>query len=57
MDAGFATEERRQQRIRKMVTKNIGILYYGLGVSDDPRSVLYRDILGPDDLDYASEDF
>ena len=57
MDAGFATEERRQQRLRKMVTKNLGILYYGLGVSDDPRSVLYRDILGPQDLDYASEDF
>ena len=57
MDAGFATEERRHQRLRKMVTKNLGILYYGLGVSDDPRSVLYRDILGPDDLDYASEDF
>ena len=57
MDDGFATEERRNQRLRKMVTKNLGILYFGLGVSDDPRSVLYRDILGPDDLDYASEDF
>lgn len=57
MDAGFASEERRHQRLRKMVTKNLGILYYGLGVSDDPRSVLYRDILGPQDLDYASEDF
>ena len=57
MDAGFADEERQRQRLRKMVTKNIGILYYGLGVSDDPRSVLYRDILGPGDLDYASEDF
>ena len=30
---------------------------YGLAASDDPRSVLYRDILGPQDLDYASEDF
>jgi len=57
MDAGFANEERQQQRMRKMVTKNLGILYYGLPVSDDPRSVLYRDILGPQDLDYASEDF
>lgn len=57
MDAGFATEERRHQRLRKMVTKNLGILYYGLAVSEDPRSVLYRDILGPQDLDYASEDF
>jgi predicted Zn-dependent protease len=57
MGDGFADEARQHQRLRKMVTKNIGILYYGLGVSDDPRSVLYRDILGPRDLDYASEDF
>jgi predicted Zn-dependent protease len=57
MSDGFANEARQRQRLRKMVTKNIGILYYGLGVSDDPRSVLYRDILGPRDLDYASEDF
>ena len=57
MDAGFADEARQHQRLRKMVTKNLGILYYGLAVSDDPRSVLYRDILGPQDLDYASEDF
>ena len=48
---------RQMQRLRKMVTKNLGILYYGLDVSDDPRSVLYKDILGPDDLDYMSEDF
>lgn len=57
MDAGFANAERQHQRLRKMVTKNLGIIYYGLPVSDDPRSVLYRDILGPQDLDYASEDF
>jgi len=57
MGDGFADGARQHQRLRKMVTKNIGILYYGLGVSDDPRSVLYRDILGPQDLDYASEDF
>lgn len=57
MDAGFADDARQHQRLRKMVTKNLGILYYGLPVSDDPRSVLYRDILGPVDLDYASEDF
>ena len=57
MGDGFADEERQHQRLRKMVTKNVGILYYGLAASDDPRSVLYRDILGPQDLDYASEDF
>lgn len=57
MADGFADEERQHQRLRKMVTKNVGILYYGLAVSDDLRSVLYRDILGPQDLDNASEDF
>lgn len=57
MDALGADDALQHQRLRKMVTKNLGILYYGLGVSQDPRSVLYRDILGPQDLDYASEDF
>ena len=52
-----ADPDRQMERLRKMVTKNLGILYYGLDVSDDPRSVLYKDILGPDDLDYMSEDF
>lgn len=40
-----------------MVTKNVGSLYNRLPQSDDPRSVLYSDILGPSDLDRASEDF
>jgi len=31
--------------------------HYGLPVSDDPSSVLFKDILGPDDLDRVSEDF
>lgn len=57
MNAFFADDNLEKQRLRKMVTKNIGVLYYGLPVSDDPGSVLYRDILGPQDLDRASEDF
>lgn len=55
--ADGASPATQTQRLRKMVTKNLGILYYGLDVSDDPRSVLYRDILGPADLDFMSEDF
>jgi hypothetical protein len=47
----------RMRRLQKMVTKNIGILYFGLPVSDDPGSVLYRNVLGPTDLDRMSEDF
>jgi hypothetical protein len=50
-------EELLRSRLRKMVLKNIGIMYYGLPVSRDPRSVLYGNVLGPDDLDYMSEFF
>lgn len=44
-------------RVRKMITKTLGLLYFGLPLSDDPRSVLYRSILGLDDLDAVGEDF
>jgi len=44
-------------RLRKMVTKNIGLLYYHLPQSDDPRSVLYDRVESVRDLDKMSEDF
>ena len=44
-------------RLRKMVTKNVGVLYYKLGPSDNPRSVLYRNIGGLRELDNMGEDF
>ena len=56
-NAGRADEARQMQRLRKMTTKNLGFLYYGLGRSDDPGSVMYGQILGPDDLDAVSEDY
>ena len=43
--------------LRKMVTKNIGILYYRLPQSDDPRSVLYKNVGGIEELDYMGEEF
>lgn len=52
-----ATAERQRSRLRKMVTKNIGVLYYGLPLSDHPRSVLYRKVGGPQELDRMGEDF
>ena len=45
------------RRLQKLVTKNIGLLYFGLPLSDDPGSVLYRDVGGQSDLDRMSEDF
>lgn len=47
----------KMRRLQKMVTKDIGVLYFGLPQSDDPGSVLYRDVGGPADLDRMSEDF
>jgi hypothetical protein len=47
----------RMRRLQKMVTKDIGILYFELPQSDDPGSVLYRNVNGPGDLDRMSEDF
>jgi predicted Zn-dependent protease len=44
-------------RMRKVVTKDIGILYYGLPQSKNPKSVLYSQILGIQELDQVGEDF
>ncbi len=44
-------------RLRKIVTKDIGVLYYGLAQSADPKSVLYNQIMGIEELDNVGEDF
>lgn len=44
-------------RMRKVVTKDIGILYFGLPQSSNPKSVLYSQILGIEELDNVGEDF
>ena len=44
-------------RLRKMVTRDIGVLYFGLALSDDAHSVLYSEILSVADLDRLGEDF
>lgn len=53
----FYSEERINKRLKKMVTKNIGILYYHLPMSDDPASVLYKDVGGISELDQMGEEF
>ena len=40
-----------------MVTKNVGLLYYLLPENTNPKSVLYRNISGLEDLDNIGEDF
>ncbi len=50
-------DEVLQARLRKMVSKNIGILYYKLPQKSDRKSVMFGPILGIDDLDSIGEDF
>ncbi len=57
IQAPLDPSEIAQTRLRKVVTKDIGLLYYHLAISDDPRSVLYGNILSLDDLDAVSEEF
>jgi YD repeat-containing protein len=46
-----------EARTRKMITKDIGLLYYRLQPSYDYSSALYDSIDGVDDLDDMGEDF
>ena len=44
-------------RLRKVVTKDLGILYYGLPQNGNPKSVMYEFVVGIDDLDQIGEEF
>ena len=44
-------------RLRKMITKDIGIMYYHMSPNNNPRSVLFSGILGIQELDQVTEDF
>lgn len=45
------TEELRLSRLRKVLVRQVGLLYYGLPLNRDPHSVLHQDLLGVDELD------
>jgi hypothetical protein len=54
---GFFGASIAASRLRKMVTRDIGVLYFGLPLSNDAHSVLYSEILSVPDLDRLGEDF
>ena len=43
------------ERLRKMVVRYLGVLYYQLPFNNDRESVLYKDLLGLDELDTMGE--
>jgi predicted Zn-dependent protease len=57
MNLGSPSAEKQESRLRKMVTKNIGMLYYHLPQSNNPQSVLYQNVGGISELDYMGEEF
>jgi len=54
---GAANDVLTEARLRKMVLKNIGVLFYLYPSNYDPKSVLYDDINGVEDIDKMGEDF
>ena len=44
-------------QVREMIAKDIGVLYFGLPLSNNPRSALYGNIGGTDELDVMTEYF
>ena len=54
---GSANDLLTEARMRKMILKNIGILYYRLPINHNPTSVLYEDVDEVGDLDKMGEDF
>lgn len=54
---GSPDELLTESRMRKMVLKNIGVLYYVYPTNYDPKSVLYDEINSVEDLDRMGENF
>ena len=57
MSLVLADEARQLDRLRKMVGKNIGVLHYRLPLSRDPRSMLYAQVGGPQELDVMADSY
>jgi tetratricopeptide (TPR) repeat protein len=54
---GAANDVLTEARLRKMLLKNIGVLYYLYPTNYDPKSVLYDEVRGVEDLDKMGDDF
>jgi predicted Zn-dependent protease len=45
-----------ETRLRKMVTRNVGIMRFGIPLTAERHHLMYQDLLGLDDLDAVVED-
>jgi predicted Zn-dependent protease len=53
---GLANEHRLLARLRKMVTRNVGIMMFGVKTNANRDSLMYQDVMGVDELDRLDED-
>jgi predicted Zn-dependent protease len=54
---GAANDVLTEARLRKMVLKNIGVLYYLYPTNYNPKSLLYEEVHGVEDIDKMGDDF
>lgn len=54
---GEIADDKVEKRFLKLLTKNLGLLYYKMDFSGNPYSLLAGNITAPDDLDKRLEDF
>ena len=53
---GFANRDRLMARLRKMVSRNVGIMLFDLPLNSNRDSLMYQDVMGVDELDRVDED-
>jgi predicted Zn-dependent protease len=53
---GSASAQLLQARLRKMVSRNVGIMIFGLKTNPNRDSLMYQDVMGVDELDRLDED-
>ena len=56
-DGKSAAPEVQHSRLQKMITRVIGVLYFRLPLSNNPRNVTYSDVGGTEELDIMVDDF
>jgi len=53
---GVANRDRLLARLRKMVSRNVGIMLFRLELNANRDSLMYQDVMGVDELDRLDED-
>jgi predicted Zn-dependent protease len=53
---GFPNADRLRTRLRKMVSRSVGVMLFGVKTNANRDSLMYQDVMGVDELDRVDED-